>query len=180
MALRWDDVDLDGRRIRVGPVLGREGTRRRRAEERRGRTHRCRYSRSCAHELLEHRLRTGRSDGLRTSAPTARRRSGDSSVVARAKRVWREAGLTEIGLHECRHTFAALLIAAGVNPKALSTFMGHASISITLDRYGHLLPGKRGRGGRARSTPTWSVSTPGCLACALRSFLSAVAGWRSG
>ena len=33
------------------------------------------------------------------------------------------------------------MIAAGVNPKALSTFMGHASISITLDRYGHLFPG---------------------------------------
>jgi integrase len=33
------------------------------------------------------------------------------------------------------------MIAAGVNAKALSTFMGHANISITLDRYGHLLPG---------------------------------------
>lgn len=33
------------------------------------------------------------------------------------------------------------MIAAGVNAKALSTFMGHASISITLDRYGHLMPG---------------------------------------
>jgi len=32
------------------------------------------------------------------------------------------------------------VIAAGVNAKALSTFMGHASISITLDRYGHLMP----------------------------------------
>jgi hypothetical protein len=30
---------------------------------------------------------------------------------------------------------------AGVNAKALSTFLGHASISITLDRYGHLMPG---------------------------------------
>jgi hypothetical protein len=28
------------------------------------------------------------------------------------------------------------MTAAGVNAKALSTFMGHASISITLDRYG--------------------------------------------
>jgi len=28
-----------------------------------------------------------------------------------------------------------------VNAKALSTFMGHANISITLDRYGHLMPG---------------------------------------
>ena len=33
------------------------------------------------------------------------------------------------------------MIAAGVNAKALSTFMGHANIAITLDRYGHLMPG---------------------------------------
>ena len=33
------------------------------------------------------------------------------------------------------------MIAAGVNAKALSTFMGHASVSITFDRYGHLMPG---------------------------------------
>jgi integrase len=33
---------------------------------------------------------------------------------------------------------------AGVNAKALSTFMGHANISITLDRYGHLRPGSEG------------------------------------
>ena len=33
------------------------------------------------------------------------------------------------------------MIAAGVNAKALSTFMGHASVTITLDRYGHLFPG---------------------------------------
>jgi integrase len=33
------------------------------------------------------------------------------------------------------------MIAAGVNTKALSTYMGHSTITITLDRYGHLLPG---------------------------------------
>lgn len=33
------------------------------------------------------------------------------------------------------------MIAAGVNAKALSTYMGHADVSITLDRYGHLMPG---------------------------------------
>jgi hypothetical protein len=33
------------------------------------------------------------------------------------------------------------MIAAGVNAKALSTFMAHAKIGITLDRYGHLMPG---------------------------------------
>ena len=33
------------------------------------------------------------------------------------------------------------MIAAGVNAKALSTFMGHASVTMTLDRYGHLFTG---------------------------------------
>lgn len=33
------------------------------------------------------------------------------------------------------------MIAAGVNAKALSAYMGHTNISITLDRYGHLMPG---------------------------------------
>ena len=55
-------------------------------------------------------------------------------------------GVTRVELlqpitHECRHTFASLMIAAGVNAKALSTFMGHSSITITMDRYGHLMPG---------------------------------------
>ena len=35
----------------------------------------------------------------------------------------------------------SLMIAAGVNAKALSAYMGHASVMITLDRYGHLMPG---------------------------------------
>jgi integrase len=50
-------------------------------------------------------------------------------------------GLNPIGLHECRHTCASYFIAAGVNAKTLSTFLGHASITVTLDRYGHLFPG---------------------------------------
>jgi len=53
----------------------------------------------------------------------------------------RDDAIEPISLHECRHTFASLMIAAGVNAKALSTYMGHANISITLDLYGHLMPG---------------------------------------
>jgi integrase len=51
------------------------------------------------------------------------------------------AGVEKPTLHQCRHGYAALMIAAGVNVKALSTFMGHGNIRITLDQYGHLLPG---------------------------------------
>jgi integrase len=62
-------------------------------------------------------------------------------LTRRADRAWKRAGLERITPHECRHTFASLMIAAGVNAKALSAYMGHANISITLDTYGHLMPG---------------------------------------
>jgi integrase len=62
-------------------------------------------------------------------------------LTGHADNAWKAAELERITLHECRHTYASLMIAAGVNAKALSTFMGHANISITLDRYGHLMPG---------------------------------------
>ena len=65
----------------------------------------------------------------------------DSAVRKRAHNAWREAGLTPIGLHECRHTYASLLIAAGVNAKAITAYLGHASIQTTFDLYGHLMPG---------------------------------------
>jgi integrase len=65
-------------------------------------------------------------------------------VQVRADDAWAQAGLERLTPHEGRHTFASLMIAAGVNAKALSTFMGHANISITLDRYGHLMPGSEG------------------------------------
>lgn len=54
---------------------------------------------------------------------------------------WRRAELVPIGLHECRHTFASLVIAAGVNAKAITAYLGHASIQTTFDLYGHLMPG---------------------------------------
>jgi integrase len=64
-----------------------------------------------------------------------------STIAQRAERAWEGQGLRPVTLHECRHTFATLMIAAGVNAKALQTFMGHSSITVTLDRYGHLFPG---------------------------------------
>ncbi|MCH8129214.1 MAG: tyrosine-type recombinase/integrase [Acidobacteria bacterium] len=42
-----------------------------------------------------------------------------------------------------RHTHCAHLIASGTDLKAISTRLGHASVSFTLDRYGHLLPGRQ-------------------------------------
>jgi integrase len=42
--------------------------------------------------------------------------------------------------HDLRHTCAALLIAQGTHPKAISDRLGHSSISVTMDIYGHLFP----------------------------------------
>lgn len=90
--------------------------------------------------LVAHRLRSGRATGLVFTS--SRGTPVDSwALTGRARKAWKAAGLAAIGLHESRHTYASLMIAAGVNVKALSTYMGHASITITYDRYGHLLPG---------------------------------------
>ncbi len=74
-----------------------------------------------------------------------------------ARAAWAAAKLPPITLHECRHTYAAFMIAAGINPKALSTYMGHSSITITLDRYGHLLPGNEHEA--AARLEQWLTST---------------------
>jgi integrase len=56
--------------------------------------------------------------------------------------VWRratvKAGLEGVRPHDLRHTAVALAIAAGAHPKAVQARLGHASISVTMDRYGHL------------------------------------------
>ncbi len=91
--------------------------------------------------LLDHLARTGREGSELIFGRTASDPFNGKAVQDRADRAWRAAGLTRITPHECRHTFASLMIAAGVNGKALQTFMGHATVAITLDRYGHLMPG---------------------------------------
>jgi integrase len=60
-----------------------------------------------------------------------------------SRRLWRPA-LEAAGLvlrpHDLRHTCAALLVAEGAHPKAVQVHLGHSSIQVTMDRYGHLFP----------------------------------------
>ena len=53
------------------------------------------------------------------------------------KRALKKAGLREIRLHSLRHTYASLLLSQGVSPVYVKEQMGHHSISITVDIYGH-------------------------------------------
>lgn len=56
------------------------------------------------------------------------------------------AGLSDrFRVHDLRHTAASLMIQAGYPPKMLQEIMGHASITTTLDLYGHLYPGEMDR-----------------------------------
>jgi integrase len=64
-----------------------------------------------------------------------------SALLKRSRRRWVEAELEPVRLHDCRHTYASFGIAAGWNPKTLQTYMGHSSIQVTYDIYGHLFPG---------------------------------------
>jgi integrase len=139
-ALRWIDVDLAGGVLRVerswdvkeGVIEPKSFAGRRKVP----------IAAVLRDYLIGHRLDSrdglvfGRTDG--TPFVT-------SSVSLRASKTWKGAELRPVTLHECRHTFASLMIAAGVNPKALQTFMGHSSITVTLDRYGTCSPDPKRR-----------------------------------
>jgi len=64
-----------------------------------------------------------------------------SAVSLAFGRIIKKAWLKAIRIHDLRHTHATLMFKAGVNPKVVSERLGHASISITLDIYSHVLPG---------------------------------------
>jgi integrase len=71
-------------------------------------------------------------------------RQGLSAECARSrsfKRIKERSGVREdLCFHDLRHTCATLLLREGVNVKVVSEMLGHASITITLNIYAHVLP----------------------------------------
>ena len=51
------------------------------------------------------------------------------------------ANLRRVTFHALRHTFASLLLQKGASLAYVKEQMGHSSIQITVDTYGHLIPG---------------------------------------
>lgn len=88
--------------------------------------------------------------GATTRWSSLRRVAGHCGSPISENRVWKPA-LRETGvdprlrIHDLRHTAASLLIAQGTHPKVIQEHLGHSSIAITMDRYGHLYPSERPR-----------------------------------
>jgi hypothetical protein len=55
-------------------------------------------------------------------------------------RIARRAGLAGTRFHDLRHTFATLMLLAGIHPKIVSEALGHSSVAFTLDVYSHVVP----------------------------------------
>lgn len=138
-ALRWSDVDLAAGVIHVRrswdakegfiPPKSKKGIRK------------VPVPAVLRDHLVEHRMGSEHEDEGLVFGSSAASPFQPTRITDRARKAWAAGKLDRIVLHEARHTFASLMIAAGVNAKALSTYMGHANISITLDLYGHLMPG---------------------------------------
>jgi integrase len=139
MALRWEDVDLAHGVIHVERSYDEKARVEIEPKSRAGKRT-VPIVGALRDELLAHKARERRESGL-VFGSSEEKPFVTSNVWRRAQVAWRRAGLAPIGLHEARHTFASTLIAAGVNAKAITTYMGHASIQTTYDLYGKLMPG---------------------------------------
>jgi integrase len=134
IGLRWEDVDLATGIIRVQRGWDMVEAIEVAPKSRRGRRT-VPVAATLRDHLDQHRLDTGADNRVFASPNWV------ASANGRARARWETRGLPALTLHEGRHTFASLMIAAGVNAKALSTYMGHATIAVTYDLYGHLFPG---------------------------------------
>jgi integrase len=118
------------------------------------------------------------ADNLRTVLADAWERQGhphtgkvvDRSVMSGkiARRVearWDAAGLDRITLHECRHTYASLLMAAGYTIKELMEYMGHDDLQM-VNRYVNSSPSPAKPTRRTASMPTSVAPRRDELCCA--------------
>ena len=75
-------------------------------------------------------------------------------------RLCKKAGLGHWSIHELRHSCASLLLAMGVPLEVVSDMLGHASIRVTMDVYGHLLAPSRMHAADAMRRALWLNELP--------------------
>jgi integrase len=137
-ALRDRDVDLDAKTIRVqnGTYAGELVPVKTRASRRR-----VDLSRTAVRILRRQLLaRKPNELGLVFPSPEGVILNDDNFRHRVFRPAVRRTKLLGFRFHDLRHTYAALMVAAGAHPKYLQAQMGHSSIRVTLDLYGHLFP----------------------------------------
>jgi integrase len=151
LALRWTDVDLDGRSLRVIATLRREPGKAAAISAPKTAHSRRRVELSAsvvaalsAHKVatIEERWEAGQlwADHDLVFPNVIGRPRGHSNIVREFHPLLESASLPRVRFHDLRHTAATLMLGRGVHAKLVSEMLGHASIGITLDIYSHALP----------------------------------------
>jgi integrase len=86
--------------------------------------------------------------------PSGEALSGSSLSSYHFPALLARAGLPRIRFHDLRHTCATVLLRRGIHPKIGSESLGHATVSMTLDRYSHVLPAMQQAARPGSSTAT--------------------------
>ncbi len=164
LALQWKDVDLKAGTVVVQRSLVRQKDRWTFAEPKTTRSRRTiPLPPTLTRALSEHRRRQAEqrlaagpaydNNDLVFAAANGQPFDENNLVRRHFKPILRAASLPEVvRLYDLRHTCATLLLAAGENPKVVSERLGHASITLTLDTYSHVLPTMQ-RGAAERLEP---------------------------
>jgi integrase len=149
LGLKWEDVNLDAGTLQVRRTLsGGNFTPPKTAKSRRS----VKLTAGAAEALKEHRDRqleereslTGiwRDHDLVFCSTIGTPLNRHNLIPRSFKPLLQKAGLPRtVRFHDLRHTCATLLLSKGVHPKFVQELLGHATISITLDTYSHVLPG---------------------------------------
>ncbi|MFI0711677.1 tyrosine-type recombinase/integrase [Streptomyces inhibens] len=147
LGLRWSDVDLDGRVIRISNQVQRIGGKLYQDTTKTGKIRPVPLPLICVAALRWHRLRQTheaekRGTALSSAGLVFTTRSGrpiePRNLNRSFSRLTASAGLRSIRLHDARHGCATLLTAAGVAPRVLMEILGHSQISMTMDVYTHV------------------------------------------
>jgi integrase len=152
LALKWEDVDLEGTNptLEVRRSLSETRGRRSFVTPKSGRGRHLRLSKRAASVLRVHRKRQleervrkaglWEDHGLIFPSEVGTPMSGRNLYRAFKIRVKRAALPQTLRFHDLRHTCATLLLRQGINPKFVQELLGHADISLTLNTYSHVLP----------------------------------------
>ncbi|MEU7054187.1 tyrosine-type recombinase/integrase [Streptomyces eurythermus] len=147
LGLRWSDVDLEQRVLRISKQVQRVGGELYEDTTKSGRARPVPLPLICLAALRWHRMRqveAARLKGVELSPSsyvftTRTGRPIDPQNINRSFfRITAAAGLRRIRLHDARHGCATLLTAAGVAPRVVMEILGHSQISITMDVYTHV------------------------------------------